>query len=160
MITLSAGLEIQHFLRILIGRKLLTLALQLMKIMHGQSISVHQDIEILNKTFSCMTNNEFWETVDRIPDLAFKRNLQIRLMGNFGLQYGALWLRKSGSSSCLLCKYGNVEDIFQFLFACHRLEDEWATFWCILKEKVSNSDYLEKIYCYNLFKIWTDCGFY
>ena len=56
--------------------------------------SVHQDIEILNKTFSCMTNNEFWEIVDRIPDLAFKRNLQIWLMGNFGLQYGAPWLRK------------------------------------------------------------------
>ena len=51
--------------------------------------SKHQDIEILNKTFSCMTNNGFGEIVDRIPDLAFKRNLQIRLMGNFGLQYGA-----------------------------------------------------------------------
>ena len=36
-----------------------------------------------------MTNNEFWEIVDRTPDLAFKRNLQIRLMGNFGLQDGA-----------------------------------------------------------------------
>ena len=49
---------------------------------------VHQDIEILDKTFSCMTSNEFWEIVDRIPDLAFKRNVQILLMGNFSLQYG------------------------------------------------------------------------
>ena len=65
-------------------------------------------------------------------------------MGNFGLQYGAPWLPKSGSSSCLLCKDGNVEDISHFLFACPKLEDEWATFWYILKEKVSNSDYLEK----------------
>ena len=85
---------------------------------------MHQDIEILDKTFSCMTNNEFWELVDRIPDLAFKRNLQIRLMGNFGLQYGAPWLRKSGSSMCLLCKDGNVKDISHFLFACPKLEDE------------------------------------
>ena len=91
-----------------------------------------------------MTNNEFWEIVDRIPDLAFKRNLQIWLMGNFGLQYGAPWLRKSGSSTCLLCKDGNVENISHVLFACPKLEDEWATFWYILKEKVSNSDYLEK----------------
>ena len=89
-----------------------------------------------NKTFSYMTNNEFWEIVDRIPDLAFKRNLQIRLLGNFGLQYGAPWLRKSGSSTCSLCKDGNVEDISHFLFACPKLEDEWATFWYILKEKV------------------------
>ena len=37
--------------------------------------SVHQDIEILNETFSCITNDEFWEIADRIPDLAFKRNL-------------------------------------------------------------------------------------
>ena len=77
--------------------------------------SVHQDLEILDKTFSCMTNNEFWEIVDRIPDLAFKRNLQIQLMGNFGLQYGTPWLRKSWSSTCLLCKDGNVEDTSHFL---------------------------------------------
>ena len=60
--------------------------------------SVHQDIEILHKTFSCVTNNEFWEIVDRIPDLAFKRTLQIRLMGNFGLRgslgYGSLEVQR------------------------------------------------------------------
>ena len=85
-----------------------------------------------NKTFLCMTNNQFWEIVDRIPDLASKRNLQILLMGNFGLQYGAPWLRKSGSSSCLLCllcKDSNMEDISHFLFACPKLDNEWATFW-------------------------------
>ena len=76
-----------------------------------------------------MRNNEFWEIVDRIPDLAFKRDLQIRLMVTFGLQYGAPWLRKSVNSTCLLCKDGNVEDIYHFLFACPKLEDEWATFW-------------------------------
>ena len=43
---------------------------------------VHQGIELLNKTFSCMTNNEFWEIVDRTLDLAFKRNLQIWLKPN------------------------------------------------------------------------------
>ena len=64
-----------------------------------------------------MTNNEFWEIVDRIPDLAFRRNLQIQLMGNFGSQYGAPWLRKYGSSTCLLYKDGNVEDISHF-FVC------------------------------------------
>ena len=99
--------------------------------------SVHQDIEILDKTFSSMTNNEFLEIVDKIPDLAFKRNLQIWLMGNFGLQYGAPWLRNSVSLMCLLCKDGYVEDISHFLFACPtcKLEDEWATFWYILKKK-------------------------
>ena len=96
----------------------------------------------VNKTFSCMKNNDFGKLL--IEFLTFKRNLQIRLMGNFGLQYGAPWLRKSGSSSCLLCKDGKVEDISHFLFACPKLEDEWATFWYILKEKASNSDYLEK----------------
>ena len=37
-----------------------------------------------------------------------------------------------------------MEDISHFLFACPKLEDEWATFWYILKEKVSNADNLEK----------------
>ena len=91
-----------------------------------------------------MTNNEFWKIADRAPDLAFKRNVQTRPIGNFGSQYGAPWLRKSGSSMCLLCKDGKVEDIFHFLLTFPKLEDEWATFWHILKGKISNSDYLEK----------------
>ena len=37
-----------------------------------------------------------------------------------------------------------MKDISYFLFACPKHEDEWATFWYILKGKVSNSDYLEK----------------
>ena len=47
-------------------------------------------------------------------------------------------------SSSLLCKDGNVENVSHFLFACPKLEDEWATFWKFLKEKVSNSDNFEK----------------
>ena len=37
-----------------------------------------------------------------------------------------------------------MADIFHFLFACPKFEDDWATFWPLLKAKVSNSDYLEK----------------
>ena len=38
--------------------------------------SLYQDIELLKKkAFSCMATNEFWEIVDRTPDLAFNRNL-------------------------------------------------------------------------------------
>ena len=96
---------------------------------------MHQDIEILDKTFSCMTNNEFWEIVDRIPDLAFKRNLQIRLMGNFGLQYGAPWLRKSGSSTCLLCKDGNVEDISRFCLLALNLKMNGLLFGIFSRKK-------------------------
>ena len=36
---------------------------------------------------------------------------------------------------CLLCKDGNMEDFSQFLFACPKLEDEWCTFWYILRQK-------------------------
>ena len=64
---------------------------------------------------------------------------------------GQFWLTIRGSLvtevwelTCLLLKDGNMEDISHFLFACPKLEDEWATFWYILKEKVSDSDYLEK----------------
>ena len=84
--------------------------------------SKHRDTELFDKTrdktFSCTTNNEFRKIFDRTPDPAFKTNLQIRLMDNFGLQYGAPWLGKSRSSTRLLCKDSNVEDIFHFLFAC------------------------------------------
>ena len=46
-----------------------------------------------------------------------------------------------------------MEDISSFFFACPKLEDEWATFSYILTEKVSNSDYLEKIYSFILLRI-------
>ena len=47
--------------------------------------SMHQDIEILDKTFSCTTKTEFWESVDRIPDLAFKKEFANTANGQFWL---------------------------------------------------------------------------
>ena len=91
--------------------------------------------------------------VERIPDLAFEKNLQILLMDNFGSQDGAPWLRKSGSSTCSLCKDSKVEDISYFLIAFPKLEDEWAAFWYILNEKVSILITLKKIYSFILLKI-------
>ena len=105
--------------------------------------SVHQDIEILNKTFSCTSNNTLWEIVDRTPDLAFKKIANMA-NGQIWLTIKALWFGNSGSSTWLLCKDGNVEDISHFLFACPKLEDEWATFWYILKEKVHFIENLDK----------------
>ena len=115
MITLITGVETRYFLRISIGRELLSRIAAHENNAWTEYASEHQDIEILNKTFSCMTNNEFWEIVDRIPELAFKRNLQIRtiLAYNTGSLVTEVW-----SSTYLLCKDGRKSERYFLFFVC------------------------------------------
>ena len=115
--------------------------------------SVHQDIAILDKTFSRMTNNEFWEIVDRIPDLAFKRNLQIRLMGNFGLQYGAPWLRSLEVQRVYFVKTVTWKIFLIFCLLALNLKMDGLLFGIFSRKKFQIPITLKKIYSFILLKI-------
>ena len=59
--------------------------------------------------FSCLADN--------YPDLVSRMHIQIRLMGNFGLNCGVLWHIGTNGSLCLTCKQG-TEDVTHFLLDC------------------------------------------
>ena len=56
-----------------------------------------------------------------------KRNLQLRLMGNLGLQSGVPWLRIRGEDKCLLCHI-EKEDMIHFALGCPYFFSHWKSF--------------------------------
>ena len=72
--------------------------------------------------------------MDRWPFLQIvsKVNIQLRLIGNYGLQSGLPWLRKEKSDACLLCKTES-EDLSHFVLRCPYFRNDWIRFWLLMK---------------------------
>ena len=47
---------------------------------------------------------QFWSIADRYPNLASRLHVQIRLMGNFGLNGSVPWLTNTDAELCLFAK--------------------------------------------------------
>ena len=74
-----------------------------------------------------VTFETFWSITSEYPDLVPKRNLQLRLMGNLGLQSGVPWLRIKGEDKCLLCHI-EKEDMIHFALRCPYFFNDWKSF--------------------------------
>ena len=86
----------------------------------------------------------YWSLCSAIPDLVPKFRTQLRLMGSFGLQGSAPWLRNSAETLCPLCKT-EVDDNFHFIFKCKCLKGEWDTFWFNLFQKIDGRSVYQKV---------------
>ena len=61
--------------------------------------------------------------------------MQIRLMGNFGINGGVPWLTNTHGELCLLCKE-SVEDVSHFLLHCSNFSGNRESLWSNLSQKV------------------------
>ena len=57
----------------------------------------------------------FWAIADTYPDLVARRHVQVRLMGNFGLNGGIPWLAETDVALCFTCREDN-ETLCHFFF--------------------------------------------
>ena len=64
-----------------------------------------------------VSHDQFWFIGDRYLDLVRHFHVQIRLIGNFGLNGSVPWLTNTEGEFCLLCKE-SVEDVSHFLLDC------------------------------------------
>ena len=87
---------------------------------------------------ACLENispYQFWSIADLYPDLVRHLHVQIRLMGNFGINGGVPWLTNADGELCLLCKE-SVEDVSHFLLDCLNFRDNRESLWSNLNQKV------------------------
>ena len=73
---------------------------------------------------ACLRNAmpyQFLCLADNYPDLVSRMHIQIRLMGNFGLNRGVPWHVGTNRSLCLVCKKG-TEDVTHFLLIVRSLK--------------------------------------
>ena len=85
--------------------------------------------------FAEVTFETFWSITSEYPDLFPKRNLQLRLMGNLGLQSGVPWLRIESEDKCLLC-HTEKENMIHFVLRCPYFFNDWKSFWYRLRQVV------------------------
>ena len=87
---------------------------------------------------TCLENippYQFWSIADHYPDLVSRLYVQIRLMGNFGLNGGVPWLTNTDGELCLFCK-NNVEDVSNFLSDSSSFRDNFESLWSNLSQKL------------------------
>ena len=94
---------------------------------------------------ACLENvmpYQFWCLADNYPDLVSHMHIQIRLMGNFGLNGGVPWHVGTNGSLCLIC-IEDTEDVTQFLFDCPFFKEDVDSVWLNIKARITETNPLD-----------------
>ena len=75
-------------------------------------------------------------------DLVKYFRLQVRIMGNFGLNGGVPWLGGAHGCVCYICQEG-VEENLHFLLGCSFLRDHFSLLWSNLQQKILKLDVVD-----------------
>ena len=86
-----------------------------------------------------MPPQKFWSISSYYPDLVCRLHVQIRLMGNFGLNTSIPWATTTDSAICFICKEGE-ETLHHFLFDCTGFREHFHQLWSSLSTKVISSN--------------------
>ena len=97
--------------------------------------SDHPSMRVAQTCLENISPYQFWSIADRYPDLVSRLHVQIRLMGNFGLNGGVPWLTNTDGELCLFCK-NSVEDVSHFLSDCSSFRDNFESLWSNLSQKL------------------------
>ena len=79
----------------------------------------------------------FWAIADTYPDLVARRHVQVRLIGNVGLNGGISWLAETDGSLCFTSREDN-EALCHFFLDCPTFKPNFDSLWCNLLLKASN----------------------
>ena len=124
--------------------------------------SDHPSMRVAQTCLENISPYQFWSIADHYPDLVSRLHVQIRLMGNFGLNGGVPWLTNTDGELCLFYK-NSVEDVSHFLSDCSSFRDNFESLWSNLSQKpiacnpsdgtqishfISSLHRQQKLYCY------------
>ena len=80
----------------------------------------------------------FWSIANNFSDLVSRLHVQIRLMGNCGLNSGYPWLSNTDGARCFSCKE-SIEGVSHFFFDCSKFKDNFESVWTNLNRKIMSS---------------------
>ena len=95
----------------------------------------HPSMRVAQACLENVSSDQFFSIADLYPDLVRHLHVQIRLMGNFGINGGVLWLTNTDDELCLLCKE-SIEGVSHFLLDCPNFRDNRESLWSNLSQKV------------------------
>ena len=100
---------------------------------------------------SCLENVPpfcFWSLANQFPDLVSRLHIQVRLMGNFGLNGCIPWLQNTDGAICFICKE-EIESVTHFLLDCSYFRNNFDSLWNKLKFKIAQSNQTDGVYICN-----------
>ena len=97
----------------------------------------HPNLDIARACLENVPPRMFWATANIYPDLVACRHVQVRLMGNFGLNGGIPWLAETDGSLYFTCREDN-ETLCHFFFDCPTFKPNFDSLLCNLLLKASN----------------------
>ena len=97
----------------------------------------HPSMHIAQGYLDNVTPYQFWCLADDYPDLVSRMHIQIRLMGNFGLNAGVPWYVGTNGAPCLICKQGT--DVTHFLLDCPFFKENVGSIWLNIKARITET---------------------
>ena len=117
----------------------------------------HPNMQITQVVFDHLTPSQFWSITDHYPDVVSRLHVQIRLMGNFGLNASVSWLCGTPSTLCCNCKEG-LDDVNHFLWECKAFRENFQSVWSNLFQKIDSANptdimFYNLIYLFNRYHV-------
>ena len=102
----------------------------------------HPKFGLAGAAFTHISSYQYWSLTSDYPDLVKHFHLQMRIMGNFGLNGGVPWLEGTNGCVCYICLEG-VEDNLHFLLDCSFLREHFSLLWSKLQQKILKLDLVD-----------------
>ena len=107
---------------------------------------------VIRQTHENVSPFRFWSLANQFPDLVSRMYVQVRLMGNFGLNGSLPWLQNTDGAICFICK-DDIESVTYFFLDCSYFRNNFESLWDKLKIKIATSTPLMELICVILSKI-------
>ena len=94
----------------------------------------------LKQAYDCLNNvppYRFWSLANHYPNLVSRLHVQVRIMGNFGLNGGIPRLTDTEGANCFVCKQ-SVETVNHSHLECPGFKENLDSLWDKLKIKARN----------------------
>ena len=91
---------------------------------------------------SCLENVSpflFWSLANQFPDLVSRMHVQVRLMGNLGLNGSLPWLQNTDGAICFICKE-DIESVTHFFLDYSYFRNIFESLGDKLKIKIARSN--------------------
>ena len=101
---------------------------------------------------SCLENVSpfrFWSLANQFPDLVSRMHIQVRLMGNFGLNGSLPWLQNTDGVICFICKE-DIESVTHFFLDYSYFRNNFESLRDKLKIKIARSNPKDIKYMYKV----------
>ena len=120
----------------------------------------HINMRVVQSCLENVSPFRFWSLANQFPDLVSRLHVQLRLMGNFGLNVSLPWHQNTDGAICFICKE-DIESVAHFFLDCSYFRNNFESLWNKLKIKIAGSNPIDGAYiCYFIQNLIETTGFF